>query len=211
MQEYNQPVDALKDIRQMMEKSSRFISLSGWSGISAGCCALIAAIYTGSKIDCWKNGNCGDQYLVSDESGMLKSTLMTVGLVTFIAALILAFVFTYLRSKKTSVPIWGFTARRLLINLSIPLLAGGIFVIRLMQMGMFGLIAPTCLVFYGLALINSAKYTFGEIRYLGIGQLLLGIVNLWMIGYGLYFWAAGFGALHIIYGLVMWNKYERNS
>ena len=88
------------------------------------------------------------------------------------------------------------------------MIVGGIFIYRMMDMGFYQLVAPACLLFYGLALVNASKYTLGEIRYLGYGQLLLGIWNLWSLGYGLYFWAAGFGVLHIIYGLLMWWKYE---
>jgi hypothetical protein len=80
----------------------------------------------------------------------------------------------------------------------------------MMDYGVYGLVAPACLIFYGLALVNASKYTLSEVRYLGYAQILLGIINLWMPGYGLYFWAAGFGVMHIIYGIVMWSRYERN-
>ena len=83
--------------------------------------------------------------------------------------------------------------------------------IRMMQLGEYALVAPGCLVFYGLALVNASKYTLGEIRYLGYGQLVLGIVNLWNVSYGLWFGALGFGILHIIYGIWMWYKYEKNN
>ena len=104
---------------------------------------------------------------------------------------------------------WGAATIRLFWNMVIPLTAGAIFIIRMMQLGEFELVAPGCLIFYGLALVNASKYTLGEIRYLGYGQLVLGIINLWLIGYGLYFWAIGFGLLHIVYGIWMWNKYEK--
>ena len=80
-----------------------------------------------------------------------------------------------------------------------------------MYNGEFELVAPGCLIFYGLALVNGSKYTLGEIRYLGYGMLALGIMNLFYVAYGLYFWAMGFGILHIAYGITMWMKYERNS
>jgi hypothetical protein len=64
-------------------------------------------------------------------------------------------------------------------------------------------------VFYGLALVNASKYTLTDIRYLGITEIILGILNIFFLRRGLYFWALGFGVLHIIYGLVMWWKYER--
>jgi hypothetical protein len=91
------------------------------------------------------------------------------------------------------------------------MIVGGLFIWRITDLGAYGLIAPACLLFYGLALINGSKYTLSEVRYLGYLQLVLGIINLWAMGYGLYFWAAGFGVLHILYGIVMWNKYERNE
>ena len=93
----------------------------------------------------------------------------------------------------------------------IPLMVGGIFIIKLMQAEAFDFVAPGCLIFYGLALVNASKYTLGEIRYLGYGQIALGIMNLWYVGYGLQFWAMGFGVMHIIYGVAMWWKYERKT
>jgi hypothetical protein len=98
-----------------------------------------------------------------------------------------------------------------MINMCIPLLAGAIFIFRMLHFGTFGLVAPGCLIFYGLALINASKYTLPEVRYLGYAQLVLGIINLWFVGYGLYFWAAGFGILHIAYGVYMWWIYDRNA
>ncbi|HKP32902.1 MAG TPA: hypothetical protein VJT83_09250 [Chitinophagaceae bacterium] len=212
MNEKNQQIETtLHDIKSIMERSSRFISLSGWSGISAGICALAGAWYTSTKVECWKRGDCQFNRLVDDYGVDLSSTLLRIGVVTFVAALVFSFLFTWIRSAKNNVPIWGHTARRLMINVMIPLIVGGLFIYRMMQLEYYSLIAPACLLFYGLALVNASKYTLGEVRYLGYGQLILGILNLWLTGYGLYFWAAGFGVLHIIYGFVMWWKYEKNK
>lgn len=98
-----------------------------------------------------------------------------------------------------------------MFNVSVPLIVGGIFLFKLMHFGTFGLIAPGCLIFYGLALINASKYTLVEVKYLGYSELVLGLISLLFEGCGLYFWAAGFGLLHIVYGIYMWQKYERNS
>jgi hypothetical protein len=215
MSEQNHHLDTLQDIKKMMERSSRFISLSGLSGIAAGTCALVGAWVAYGVID--KN-----RYSVANIRSMARNTeenvsisewmnnsLVQIAATTFIAAFILAFIFTYLRSKKTNTPIWGAQARRLMINVMIPMLVGGIYLFSVMQNQVYGLIAPGCLIFYGLAVLNASKYTLPETRYLGYSQMLLGIINLWFVGYGLYFWALGFGVLHIIYGTVMWWKYER--
>jgi len=207
-QNQTQSLDTLQDIKRMMEKSSRFISLSGWSGIAAGICALAGAWFTSQKIECWKTGYCDFlAYPAVDKIMMVE--LVKIAAITFLTALLSAFFFTWLRSQKTGVPVWGYTARKVIVNVAVPMIAGGLLVLRMMHFGIYGLIAPTCLLFYGLALINASKYTLPEIRYLGYCQLVLGFINLWMIGYGLYFWAAGFGLLHIIYGFLMWWKYER--
>jgi hypothetical protein len=205
----------LHEIKQMMERSSRFISLSGLSGISAGICALIGAWISADVIEKNRSAVRNLKISIADADPILfgdflNSHLFQIASVTFIAALISAFLFTYRRSKNTNVPIWGTTARRLLINVTVPMITGGIFLLALIKNGTFGFVAPGCLIFYGLGVLNASKYTLPESRYLGYSEILLGLINLLFIGEGLYFWAAGFGLLHIIYGAFMWLKYERN-
>ncbi|GEO10558.1 hypothetical protein [Segetibacter aerophilus] len=213
-------LSAIKDIKQMMERSSRFISLSGWSGISAGVCALAGAWFannimsrsryaednSSSNLD-YRNGH--DRFDTVQE--FIGNKLIVIAALTFLTAFVSAFIFTYLRSRKNNTPIWGTSARRLLINVSIPMIAGGVFLLKLILDGSYGVVAPGCLIFYGLALLNGSKYTLGEIRYLGYCEIILGIVSCWFIGWGLYFWAIGFGILHIVYGAFMLNKYERKE
>lgn len=209
----------LQHIKQMMERSSRFISLSGLSGIAAGLCALVGAYFANNVINTSYNNTLrkldSDLYDVATQGKLsvrefMGNSLFQIAIITFIAAFAFSFLFTYLRSKKTNTKLWGTTSKRLFINVMIPLLAGGIYILKLIEAETFGLIAPGCLIFYGLALVNASKFTLGEVRYLGYLQIVLGIINLWFVGYGIYFWAIGFGILHIIYGVFMWNKYERN-
>lgn len=213
MTDKNTGLETLKDIRQMMENSSRFISLSGLSGIGAGVCALAGAWFANNTITGYQNG--GGYPLMKNPSDatavqqILKSDLFIIALLTLVSAIIVAIIFTWLKSKKYKLPLWGSTIRRLLINLSVPLVAGGIFLIRMAALGNFALLAPGCLIFYGIALVNGSKYTLGEVRYLGYAQIALGIINCWWLNAGLLFWTLGFGILHIIYGSVMWWKYER--
>jgi len=223
MSDQNHPLETLHDIKDMMERSSRFISLSGLSGISAGICALIGAWFANGIIH--SNTVYAREADVVDYAGRAAAKpatpfsisdytgdpLLHIAIITFIAAFILAFTFTYIRSHKKGVPLWGKASRRLFINVSVPIVVGGLYLLKLMSERAYGLIAPGCLIFYGLALVNASKYTLSEVRYLGYCQLLLGLANLLFVGYGLYFWALGFGVLHIIYGTAMWWKYERNA
>ena len=214
MNEQQQSLDDLQHIKKMMERSSRFISLSGLSGISAGLCALIGAWLAKPYVFGEKDGIINDGAVIilaiaNDYRIILYTYLFWIAVATFLGAFISAFIFTYLKSKREETPIWSTSSKRLMINVSIPIIVGGIFLFRMIQFETFGLIAPGCLIFYGLGLVNASKYTLIEIRYLGYVQILLGLVSLWFVGYGLYFWAAGFGIMHILYGIYMWNKYER--
>ena len=209
-----EPVQALEEIKQMMDRGSRFVSLSGWSGIAAGICALIAAWVADKKLDQYginKIDYSKSGYTNNGDFLQFQRDLVILAVITFIAAFSLAFLFTWLRSRKTGVPVWGFTARKVIINVAVPMIVGALFIWRITDLGVYDLVAPACLLFYGLALINGSKYTVSEVRYLGYLQVLLGITSLWVTGYDLYFWAAGFGVLHILYGVMMWNKYERNE
>jgi hypothetical protein len=216
MNEQQQSLQDIQQIKQMMERSSRFISLSGLSGIAAGFCALVGAWFANSIITD-NGGPSGYREAIFKGIGaesvqdFMGHKLFQVALFTFVGAFLFSFLFTYLRSKKNNIPLWGYTSKRLLVNVAVPMLAGAVYLYKQMQFGNYGLIAPGCLIFYGLALVNASKYTLGEIRYLGYCQILLGIINCWFVGYGLYFWAAGFGVLHIVYGVVMWYRYERNN
>ena len=203
-----QPLETLHDIKRMMERSSRFISLSGWSGMAAGACALAGAELAHQRIIHYY----ADEYQrVGGAIGELKYDLILIAFLTFISAFILASFFTLMKSRKDGVAIWGASARRLMWNTFLPLAAGGFLIWHMMESGVYGLVAPASLIFYGLALVNGSKYTRGEVRWLGYGELILGIVNLWYPGKGIIFWTLGFGVLHILYGFAMWWKYDRIS
>ena len=204
-------LNALKDIRQMMDRSTRFISLSGLSGVFAGSIALIGAYFAHGEIDKFLRKS-GYAYGVQGEID-LEFNLVKLGLIVLFVALAGGVLFTYRKSQQNNLPIWDKTSKALLVNLMTPLVAGGLFIIALLinHPNTYSIIAPTCLIFYGLALINASKFTFSDIRYLGYLEVILGVICMFYVGYGLWFWAFGFGVLHIIYGLVMYFKYERGE
>jgi hypothetical protein len=209
VEQNQQTLDTLQDIKRMMERSSRFISLSGLSGIAAGICALTGAWFGKQKLDEYSVTFNNAGYTDSNFQ-QLKIDLFLLAMVVLVAALLAAFYFTWRKARHNKLPIWDLTAKRLSINMLIPLVAGGLFILAMYQYNDWKFIAPACLIFYGLALVNASKYTLTDVKYLGLLQILLGLINTQYVGYGLYFWAAGFGVLHIIYGFVMWWKYEKN-
>jgi hypothetical protein len=214
MSDYNQPTDSLKDlhdIRQMMERSSRFISLSGFSGIAAGLWALVGAVIAHYWVLDKYYGLYDYQGYTGTAFADLKLKLFILAIAVFAAAFLTSFYFTWKKSNRDGLSIWNPVSRRLFWNMIIPLVAGGLFIVSLLRYDEWRFVAPACLIFYGLALVNASKYTLTDIRYLGYCEIALGLINMQWIGYGLYFWALGFGVLHIVYGILMWWKYERNS
>ena len=199
----------LKDIKRMMERSSRFISLSGLSGIAAGVCALIGAWIARDILNSYYGAYNSEGFFSGDAFSKLKIQLLVLGVIVFAVAFISSFIFTWQKAKKQNIPLWNMTSRKLLWNMMIPLTAGALFIIAMLHYDDWAYVAPASLIFYGLALVNASKYTFTDVRYLGYGQIILGLINMLYIGKGLYFWAAGFGGLHIVYGAIMWWKYER--
>ncbi|CAI2765328.1 hypothetical protein [Flavobacterium collinsii] len=197
----------LAHIRSMMERSSRFISLSGLSGVFAGLSALIGGLYVYQLFKAKGLEYFGAEY-EQHYSVDLVSELVFTGLIILIFAFSFGLFFTVRKSRKYNLPIWTSATKHMLFNLIVPLLAGGIFCLALIYHQVYGLIAPATLIFYGLALINAEKYTFSDIKYLGFCELVLGFISLFFIGYGLVFWIIGFGILHILYGLIMFKKYK---
>ena len=219
MEDHKEHLKNLSDIRSMMERSSRFISLSGLSGVFAGIYALVAA-YLAYIWELNEPGSVsGLIYYLSDPDKYppIKSIntekielVVKLGGGILLASLLTGFILTRRNSIKKGLPLWDKTAKRLLTNMAIPLVTGGI-VCLVFMFKYFWLppIAAITLIFYGLALVNASKYTLNDIRYLGICEIILGLIALMYPTSGLLLWAIGFGILHIIYGTVMYFKYER--
>lgn len=192
----------ISDIKNMMDKSSQFISLSGLSGVLAGVYALAGAAVAKKIII------SNDNYYITLESAAFKMIVLTAAIVLTLSITTAAFM-TYLKVKREGEKIWNNASKRLLANFMIPLTTGGIFALLLLKNEIYGLIGPVTLIFYGLSCVNASKYTFRDVRYLGITITVLGLVATAIPGYSLELWALGFGVCHIFYGAVMYFKYDR--
>lgn len=195
----------LRDIKDIMNRSSRFISLSGLSGVSAGIFALIGAYLA------YQNVYTNQDYLGYRKAIITTDSLMSlllIAVITLAVSVGAGIYFTTKETKKRKQKLWDHQTKRLVVNLSIPLVTGGILCLMLLFKGYIGIVAPLTLIFYGLALVNASKYTLTEIRSLGIAEIVLGLIATHFIGYGLLFWSIGFGVLHIAYGVVMEIKYK---
>ena len=205
------PKEDLQTIREIMERSSKFLSLSGLSGIFAGVCAFIGAVIAWFFI--LDSGQV--QY---DEYMRIPGGWSTSGIrfyLALIAMLVLGFAvlgaiyFSQRKARKAGQRFWTNITQRLLVHLMIPLVSGGIFTLILVFRNNLELVSSVMLIFYGLSLVNAGKFTFSEIHYLGLTEIVLGILAGVFINYGLLFWTIGFGLMHIVYGTVMFYRHER--
>jgi hypothetical protein len=194
-----------------MERSSKFLSLSGLSGVFAGVCALVgAAVAWFAVLD--SGGVQYDKYLCSGGASPFNPISINLGIVAMlvlVAAIFGAFYFSYRKAQKSAQKLWTSSTRRLLGHLFIPLVSGGIFVLILAFRNNIDLVASAMLIFYGLSLVNAGKFTLGEIHYLGLTEIALGILAGIFVHHGLLFWVLGFGVMHIVYGIVMYYRHER--
>ncbi len=202
-------IEEQEEIRTIMERSSSFLSLSGWSGIWAGCMALAGALIAHNWISEIQQQNEPIDHYGYFSVTVLKFTFLAV--VIFFAAVGGGLYFTIKKAKLDGKALWNITTRKLLAHMAIPMITGVIFVIAFLMHGNDEYVGATCLTFYGLSLVNANKYTHSDIHYLGLMEIVLGCISIFFPGYGLYFWATGFGLLHILYGIFMWNKGQKKE
>lgn len=201
MKERHDYTKDIAEIRLMMERSSKFLSLSGWAGILAGIYALTGAWIAHSILEFQPN----TIFYTHSNSG----SAALVAFVVLTLALVSAFIDSRVKANKLNEKAWNPTSKRMLVSMAVPLGTGGLIILILISHGLLGLIAPFTLIFYGFALYNAGFYTFKEVRLMGYVEIVLGLLNMIFISYGLLFWAIGFGAIHIIYGIYMHSRYER--
>lgn len=190
-----------------MERSSKFLSLSGLSGVMAGIYALIGA-FIGYRI---VNEKYGSLFISSSYSGdsMIYNQLILIAVLILFLSVLSGILLSVRQAKKKGENYWNPVSRRLISSMAIPLFTGGLFIIILFLRLEYALIASACLIFYGLSLISASQYTFSDVKWLGICQIILGLMAALIPESGLLFWVIGFGLLHIIYGTVMHFKYNR--
>jgi hypothetical protein len=204
--------DYIKDItemRSMMERSSRFMSLAGLAGVMAGIYALAGAWIVYSVLDFHPDQLTDATLRMTGTPSAVFLQVMLVGFAVLVLSVGTAIVLSRRKAGKRQEKFYTSSTRRYLVNMALPLVAGGLLILVLIAHGMTGLVAPLTLLFYGLALVSASNFTYEEVRSLGIIQIVLGLIGSWFIPYGLICWALGFGVVHIIYGIYMHYKYER--
>ncbi|MET4081721.1 hypothetical protein ABIB40_001670 [Pedobacter sp. UYP30] len=197
----------LSSIRNLMERSTKFISLTGLSGIMAGVYALVGAFFAYKMVYPATGGLKYRDYYVNDSA--ILFSLFGIAAAVLILSIATGIWLTIRQANKKGERFWNPVSKRLLANLAIPLFTGGLFILILIYQGAFGMVASSSLIFYGLSLIAGSQYTFTDVKWLGFCEIGLGLSAAAFPGYGIVFWTIGFGLLHIVYGTIMHFKYKQ--
>lgn len=198
-QEY---LNDIREIKDLMNRSSRFISLSGLSGIFAGIYAIIGAGFA-----YWLVENSSREYLILD--GYIFQLILLDLFLIALLSVITAILITTRKARKEKIKVWDLSTKKLLINFLIPLVSGGLYILIILNQQKYGQTGALMLIFYGLALVNASKHTVGNIKYLGYIEILLGLICALLPGYGFWLWVIGFGVMHILYGSFMYIQEKK--
>lgn len=205
----NKAIDDLNQIKSIMERSTKFLSLSGWSGIWVGLCGLAASAvlysWQSASTYTYENLTTSDPY----QTTYTVEMLLALALITFIVAITGGFYFTIRKTRKLGKSFLNTTTKRLLVRFSIPLIIAGILCIIFYTHYLLQLALPTTLLFYGLALFSVQEDTVKEVKGIAILEITLGLLAFYFLDYTLLFWALGFGLVHLLYGIILWNKYDK--
>lgn len=210
-------LDEISSIKRIMERSTKFISLSGLSGIVAGIYALIGAgiayemLYESGTTYAFPERKPGFDHISQLFTNAIEGRLLLIALAVLILSIGTCIWLTARKAHRKAQSVWNQSSKALLKNGLLPLLTGGCFILILLSQGYYGIIAPGCLIFYGLALVAASQYTYGDVKWLGVTEVVLGLMTMLMPGFGLIFWAIGFGLMHILYGSIMYFKYDRED
>lgn len=210
MKEIQDPFRDLAEVRSMMERATKFRSLSGRAGVLAGIYALVAAFVAYALL---QFNPIQIQYTPAEQQQLLPQLpqVLLLGIAVLLMAVVTAVVLSYRTAVQRGERLANPVARRVVVQMAVPLVTGGLLLLLLLSKGWIGWLAPFSLIFYGLALYQTGTYTYHELQLLGCIQVVLGLVGAWYPAYGLLCWAAGFGLAHIVFGLLLHYRYQRSS
>jgi hypothetical protein len=181
-------IDDLRFIRETMENASAFTAVSGWGMVAVGAVAFAASAVAATQ---------------PTVRGQLTAW--------FAAAAVSIAISTYAmvrKSRRANTPLFHGAGRKFLLSFLPPMTVGAILTYALLESGNFALVPPMWLMLYGTAVITGGAFSVRAVPVMGLLFIAIGVVSLalppwtthWILG-------GAFGALHIIFGLIIARRY----
>lgn len=200
-------VDHLDHIRSIMERSTTFMSLTGLSGVMAGIFGLLTTAVIAYGLGTAFFDDTAKMHLANNAE--LRYMIVGVAAAALFVTLATAVTLTVRKARSKGLSVWDKVTQRFAVHLFLPLSAGGLFTIALALDGQLDFVCPAMLLFFGLSLLNASRFVQCDMFWLGTAEVALGLVASFVPTLGLILWGAGFGLATLIYGTLMYYKYER--
>lgn len=185
---HERAMDNLRYIRETMERATSFTGISGWGEVAIGVTALIASAVAAfqSSFKAW----------------------LAVWIAEGLISLLIAGWSMDRKARAVQLPLMSGPGRKAVFSLSPPILAGGLVTIVLMRNGLTNAIPGVWLLLYGTGVVTGGMFSVGIVPIMGLCFMGLGALALFApIAFADWFMAAGFGGLHVAFGIIIARRY----
>ncbi|HEY3011164.1 MAG TPA: hypothetical protein VGJ36_00360 [Gemmatimonadales bacterium] len=181
-------MDNLSFIRSTMERATAFTAVPGWGGVAMGVTALIATVLASN------------------------SATVTEWLVIWLSASVLAFTIggwaMVRKARRAGTTVFSYSGRRFVLSYVPPLAVGALLTVVLVRAGLHSALPGTWLLLYGTGVVTGGAFSVRVVPIMGFCFMALGALALLISpGWSEWLLAAGFGGLHIIFGIIIARRY----
>jgi len=185
---HERAMDNLRYIRETMERATAFTGISGWGEVAIGATALVASV------------------LAANQSTF--KFWLAVWVAEGVISLLIAGWSMDRKARAAKMPLVSGPGRKAVFSLSPPMIAGGLLTLVLMRAGQTNAIPGTWLLLYGTGVITGGMFSVGVVPIMGLCFMALGATALFAPpAFANWFLAAGFGGLHVVFGVIIARKY----
>ena len=190
----NGAFDDLRFIRQTMESAAWFTAVPGWGQVAIGASALLAA-WLAARVAVTSGASAQPNWLYIWIGEAVVA--LTVGLGTMIA-----------KSRRAGMPLLSGPGRKFFYAFVPPLAVGALLTVALWRAGMMPLLPGNWLLLYGTAVVTGGAFSVRIVPVMGVCFMALGAAALFVpLAIGNALMAAGFGGLHIIFGIIIARRH----
>lgn len=181
-------MDNLTFIRQTMERATAFTAVPGWGGVGMGILALVAAAVAHTRLT--------------------PAEWLGTWLATAIVALTLGGWSMAAKARRAGTAVFSYSGRRFVLSYVPPLLVGALLTGALVRAGLFEALPGAWLLLYGTGVVTGGAFSVRVVPLMGLCFMALGVLALFgPAAWGNALMAAGFGGLHILFGLIIARRY----
>jgi len=185
---HERAMDDLSFIRRTMEHATAFTAVPGWGGVAMGATALVAAALANPSAT--------------------PSEWLVPWLVASVVALLIGGWAMALKARRAGTTVFSYSGRRFVLSFLPPLAVGALLTAALARAGLHQALPGTWLLLYGTGIVTGGAFSIRVVPIMGVCFVLLGVAALFgPPAWGNALMAAGFGGLHIVFGLLIARRY----